>query len=181
VSEFTSPRRLRAAVHGVFSLAVVAVAFFLPGGASAHAPGGKTLEIGHRTADNAVGPIYYNEPLAQVWKTLGTAPPSRGCIVSSDGQNLLVLDYDTSYAGIGMIRVFAHARSNDATTLPSSIARLSTWRWRGAGILGLPPPRRISGWTAGHDGGYTSFSYGHSCLTAFETTPGRPRFMFYCE
>jgi hypothetical protein len=176
-------------LRGALSLAFVAVALFLALAASAHAPGGKTLEIGHRTAENAVGPIYYSEPLAQVWKTLGKAAPSRGCGLGgrcstfkyTDGQNLLILDFDTSYAGIGMIRVFAHAHSIDATKLPTSIAPLSTWRWRGAHILRLPPPQRISGWTAARDAAYTSFSYGHGCLTAFETTPGRPRFMFFCE
>jgi hypothetical protein len=93
----------------------------------------------------------------------------------------LIVDYESADAGIGMIRVFAHARSIDATKLPASIAPLSAWRWRGAQILRLTPPGRISGWTVGHDGGYTSFSYGHGCITAFETTPGRPRFMCYCE
>ena len=184
-----NPGRSFTPLHAPLSLAFVAACLFQALAASAHAPGGKTLEIGHRTADNAVGPIYYNEPLAQVSKTLGKATPSRGCAVGApclavkytDGQNLLILDYDTSGAGLGMIRVYAHARSIDATKLPASVAPLSTWRWRGAPILRLPPPRRISGWTAALDGGYTSFSYGHGCITAFETRPGRPRFMFFCE
>lgn len=57
------------------------------------------------------------------------------CVLYPDGQNLLIVDDETADAGVGMIRVFAHARSIDATKLPPSIAPLSAWRWRAAPLL----------------------------------------------
>jgi hypothetical protein len=169
-------------------LTFAALCVFLARAASAHGPGGKTLDVGHRTEENAVGPIYYGEPLTQVSKTLGMAVPRRcalspGCraVRYTDGENLLILDYDESNKSVGWIRVFAHARSTDATKLPASVAPLAMWRWRGARILQLPPPRPISGWAMKRDADYTSFSYGHGCATAFDNAPERPRFMFYCE
>ena len=147
------------------------------------------LETGHRTTDNAVGPIYYGEPVARVWKTLGKTTPSRRCDFSkgcralryTDGRNLLILEYDESNPVVGWIRVFAHAWSRDAVTLPAAVSPLSAWRWRGARILRLPAPRSISGWTTGGDAAHRSFSYGHACATAFEHAPGPPRFAFFCE
>ena len=170
-------------------LASATLCVFLAHAAGAHGPGGKSLDIQHRTAENAVGPIYYGEDLAEVWKTLGKTTPSRRCRLIAncraakytDGDNLLVLEYLEDAIGVYWIQIFAHARSAEATRLPSSVPPLTEWRWRGVRVLALPAPRLVTGWTTERSGGYTSFHYGHGCATAFEQAPGRPRFTFYCE